>query len=132
MTWLVLVRELAPKHVSAHFFSLESYFCCVTTVTYSPQSTCIEGKTSSTPGFTFIAILSLTLDIGANPAIFTLLNAILLRPLPVQKPSELLLFGNVQSQGSRAQFPTGTRSCSPIPSFAIFARKILRFQESPR
>jgi hypothetical protein len=48
MTRLVLVRELAHKHVSAHFFSLESYFCCVTTVTYSPQSTCMEGKTSST------------------------------------------------------------------------------------
>jgi hypothetical protein len=48
MTWLVRVRELAPKHISAHFFSLESYFRCVTTVTYSPQSTCIEVKTSST------------------------------------------------------------------------------------
>ena len=52
------------------------------------------------PGFTFIAILSLTLGIGANTAIFTLLNAILLRPLPVQKPSELLLFGDGQAQGS--------------------------------
>ena len=107
MTWLVPVRELAPKHVSAHLFSLESYFCCITTVTYSPQSTCIEGKTSSTPGFTLIAILSLTLCIGANPAVFTLLNAILLRPLPVQKPSELLLFGNGQSQGSMSSIPDG-------------------------
>jgi hypothetical protein len=48
MTWLGRVRELTPKHISAHFFSLASYFRCVTTVTYSPQSTCIEGKTSST------------------------------------------------------------------------------------
>lgn len=80
---------------------------CVTKVTYSPQSTCIEGKTSSTPGFTFIAILSLTLGIGANTAIFTLLNAILLRPLPVQKPSELLLFGNGQSHASMSSIPDG-------------------------
>src|ERR1700733_3090383 len=59
------------------------------------------------PGFTSIAILSLTLGIGANTAIFTLLNAILLRPLPVQKPSELLLFGNGQSQGSIGSIPDG-------------------------
>ena len=59
------------------------------------------------PGFTFIAILSLTLGIGANTAIFTLLNAILLRPLPVQKPSELLLFGNGHAQGSTSSIPDG-------------------------
>src|SRR5579859_4534403 len=51
------------------------------------------------PGFTSIAILSLTLGVGANTAIFTLLNAILLRPLPVQSPRELLLFGDGEAQG---------------------------------
>src|SRR5258705_11963935 len=60
------------------------------------------------PGFTFIAILSLTLGIGANTAIFTLLNAILLRPLPVQKPSELLLFGDGHAQGSISSIPDGS------------------------
>ncbi len=42
------------------------------------------------PGFTSVAILSLTLGIGANTAIFQLLNAVRLRTLPVARPHELV------------------------------------------
>jgi predicted permease len=59
------------------------------------------------PGFAIVAIVSLTLGIGANTAIFTLLNAIMFRPLPVQNPAELLLFGNGQAQGSTLSVPDG-------------------------
>ncbi|HEX5083184.1 MAG TPA: hypothetical protein VFY40_14155 [Blastocatellia bacterium] len=44
------------------------------------------------PGFTAVAVISLALGIGANTAIFSLINAIILRQMPVERPDQLVEF----------------------------------------
>jgi hypothetical protein len=46
------------------------------------------------PGFSAVAILTLGLGIGANTAIFTVINAVMLRALPVQHPEQLVSIGD--------------------------------------
>jgi predicted permease len=49
------------------------------------------------PGFTTTAVLTLALGIGATTAIFTLVHAVLLKSLPVAKPSELYRIGDIEN-----------------------------------
>ncbi len=53
------------------------------------------------PAFTIVAVIILALGIGANSAIFTLINAVVLKPLPVSNPEELVLFNSSPSEGTR-------------------------------
>ncbi len=56
------------------------------------------------PGFTSVAILSLALGIGANTAIFQVINAVRLRMLPVQNPGEIAEIRLVDPDGARGSF----------------------------
>ena len=69
------------------------------------------------PGFTLIAVVSLALGIGANTAIFTLLDAVMLKSLPVQRPDRLVLFGNGRNQGLTNGFPDESTDLFAYPFY---------------
>ena len=69
------------------------------------------------PGFTLIAVLSLALGIGANTAIFSLVDAVMIKSLPVQRPEQLVLFGKGENQGAMLGFPNGSWELFSYPFY---------------
>src|SRR5262245_20354657 len=79
------------------------------------------------PAFSAVAVLTLALGIGANTAIFTLFNAILLEALPVREPSRLVVFGDSVGEGTS----TGSPYAGPWSLFSTDSYAFLRQQPLP-
>jgi len=77
------------------------------------------------PGFTLTAILTLALGIGANAAIFSLVSAIILRPLPYPSPDELVGLGQWRNQKGQGYVQTGVSA----PNIEDIAQEKRIFQQ---
>jgi len=71
------------------------------------------------PAFTAVAVITIGLGIGANSAIFSVVNAVLLRPLPYDDPSRLISFRSNQSAPDLADVESQTKTFSRLGGMVL-------------
>src|SRR5204862_6008859 len=86
-------------------------------------------------GFTIAAVAALTLGIGTNTAIFTVVNAVLLKPIPFPEPDRLVIFQTTSPQGSGnaaspAKFAAWSRQDSVVEDAAAFRSGVVNYTGS--
>jgi putative ABC transport system permease protein len=77
------------------------------------------------PGFTVVVVLTLALGIGANAAIFSVVNAVLLRPLPYPDPHRLVFLFGTPTDGDSAKVGASTS----FPDYADFRQRSKSFSQ---
>src|SRR5918997_1794197 len=76
------------------------------------------------PGFTLVAVVALALGVGANSAIFSVVNSLLLRPLPFEQPDRLVQVWETSAKLGRNEIPAS------FPNFADWRDRNQVFEQT--